>query len=173
MKIPERTPASLDGLREFIKYVKDNYDIKTVVEIGCWTGISSVEFAKNFDTVYCIDPWSPTDGINTEYDMLEVERMFNHRIGTYENVYKMRHTSRRASELLMDLKADMVYIDGCHEYDAVREDIALWEPKITKLVTGHDYWPKRFDGVIKAVDEILGKPEKIFPDTSWLVRKKT
>jgi len=169
MKIPERLPHSLHGLRMMINYIKANYDIKTVIEIGSWTGLSAVEFAKNFDKVYCIDPWEATGEINTEYDMKEVEKIFDNRIKDYDNIIKIKATSADArGSSLLPKKADLIYIDGLHNYDAIRQDITLWKDKITKLITGHDYWPNKFDGVIKAVNEALGKPDKIFSDTSWI-----
>ena len=35
---------------------------------------------------------------------------------------------------------DFIFVDAAHTYDAVVEDIKLWEPKVRKggLVSGHD-----------------------------------
>jgi hypothetical protein len=65
-----------------------------------------------------------------------------------------------------------VYIDACHKYDQVKRDILNYRNIVKKggFVTGHDYrLPQR--EVIKAVDDIYGKPSVIFKDGSWLVRK--
>jgi hypothetical protein len=139
----------------------------TILEIGSWTGVSAEIFAQNFNYVFCVDPWEATEGINTQYDMREVEKIFDNRISKYKNVVKIKTLSEKAREQAMQLRIDIVYIDGCHTYEAVKEDITLWKDKC-KIISGHDYWPKKFPGVIKAVDEILGKPDKVFPDTSWI-----
>lgn len=50
--------------------------------------------------------------------------------------------------------ADFVFIDAAHSYDAVRQDIQAWGPKVREggWLGGHDYHPAH-PGVIKAVDE--------------------
>jgi hypothetical protein len=50
----------------------------------------------------------------------------------------------------------VVFIDLNHSYESVKEDIALWLPKVKKggYLAGDDYhenWP----GVIQAVNEML------------------
>lgn len=164
-KIPERLPHSIKGLNDMLDFLGDVKD-KTMLEIGSWTGLSSVEFSKRFKHVCCVDPWQATEGINTEYDMSEVEKIFDKR--KKKNVAKIKHTSSEASEILGDNKFDYIYIDGCHTYEAVKLDIENWKDKCKIAICGHDYWPGRFDGVIKAVDEAFGKPDKVFSDTSWV-----
>ena len=55
---------------------------------------------------------------------------------------------------------DFVFIDANHSYEAVREDVAAWAPKVRSggIVSGHDYYPgKSYKqcGVIQAVDEYV------------------
>jgi len=67
---------------------------------------------------------------------------------------------------------DVVYIDGLHLYDSCKNDIiktlTILKPNIA--ICGHDYTDdsSHLKGVKKAVDEIIGKPDKIFCDTSWI-----
>ena len=77
-----------------------------------------------------------------------------------------------ASKKFSDGSLDFVYIDARHEYDSVKEDIVSWLPKIKKgsFIGGHDYKRKRHDEVIKAINEILGEPEKVFCDSSWVFK---
>jgi hypothetical protein len=61
---------------------------------------------------------------------------------------------------------DMVFIDAGHTYEEVKSDIEVWQPVANKVICGHDYcdaWP----GVVKAVDEAFGKPDKVV-GTIWV-----
>jgi glyoxylase-like metal-dependent hydrolase (beta-lactamase superfamily II) len=52
----------------------------------------------------------------------------------------------------------MVFIDGDHKYESVKEDIKLWLPKTKKLICGHDY---QGEDVRRAVNEVLGEVDNI------------
>ena len=73
--------------------------------------------------------------------------------------------------------ADVVYIDADHSYQAVREDIALWYPRITPggALCGHDYYQeKHWPGVKRAVDEFIAREQlslTTYADSSWMVLK--
>eukprot|EP00933_Yihiella_yeosuensis_P081233 TRINITY_DN94798_c0_g1_i1.p1 TRINITY_DN94798_c0_g1~~TRINITY_DN94798_c0_g1_i1.p1 ORF type:complete len:425 (-),score=63.77 TRINITY_DN94798_c0_g1_i1:462-1736(-) len=49
---------------------------------------------------------------------------------------------------------DLVFIDGCHSYSSVRDDIEAWTPKLKRggILAGHDYG-LFFPGVCRAVHE--------------------
>jgi predicted O-methyltransferase YrrM len=74
---------------------------------------------------------------------------------------------------LIDEKFDLVYIDGVHTYEQVKKDIENYR-KIVKpngLLCGHDYLNEgHLVGVFEAVNEIFGKPDIIFEDTTWLIK---
>lgn len=55
-----------------------------------------------------------------------------------------------------DASVDFCFIDASHEYEDVKRDILAWLPKMKPggLLAGDDY--KFYDGVKKAVDEVLG-----------------
>jgi hypothetical protein len=85
-------------------------------------------------------------------------------------------TSKEASQLFADNSIDGIFIDAAHEYEAVKEDLELWYPKVKSggYFCGHDYshgWP----GVIKAVDEFFAnKPNELIMggfEMSWAARK--
>jgi hypothetical protein len=170
-KVPERLNSSISGLKNMIAYLESKYDIKnmTIVEIGSWTGISAVEFAKKFKEVICIDPWSPTVGINTMFDMSEVEKIFDNRVKGLDNVKKIKGKSVDIAKRYIrnGIKFNFIYVDGAHDYTNVKMDIEAWRDNIMTCICGHDYYNK-FPGVIKAVNETLGKPDKTFKDTSWI-----
>lgn len=75
--------------------------------------------------------------------------------------------------------ADVVYIDADHSYTAVRDDIAVWYPRVTPggALCGHDYYPeKHWPGVKRAVDEFIAREQLVlttYADSSWMVLKPT
>jgi len=99
-----------------------------------------------------------------------VEEEFDFRMNN-KNVVKLKMNINGALGLLPEL--DFVYIDANHNYEFVINDIRLALTKIKKggIISGHDYHTDTL-GVIKAVDEVFGKPDIIFNDSSWLVNIK-
>lgn len=175
MKLPERTQASRNGLIDMINYLASiaNLQEMILVEIGSYTGISTALFCQHFKKVIAIDPWLSGIGeINDKVDMNEVYDKFVLRMMKYENLTVLKHFAQEVVDNFDNSTFDVIYIDGSHTYENVKRDIQQWRNKVKKggFITGHDYWPGRFDGVIQAVNETVGKPEKIFKDTSWIVR---
>jgi len=72
--------------------------------------------------------------------------------------YKTTIVRKLSTDAAMDFgdeSLDFVYIDADHSYNAVKEDIAAWAPKVRRggIVAGHDYYYTRAGniGVIAAV----------------------
>jgi len=69
---------------------------------------------------------------------------------------------------------DLVFIDADHGYEAVREDIRVWRPKVRNggVLAGHDYtlfWP----GLVRAVHEFAHETRSALflgPDHTWWIR---
>ena len=157
----------------------------TIIEIGCAYGRSTLAMAENCSaTIYAVDTWvgSPAELLTNHKDYKELEGDFA-IVAFYSNlaeninagiVRPMRMHSRNAALYFQvrDLLADMIFIDGCHDYEAVLEDIANYMPLLVSggILCGHDYDDSNWPGVKKAVDELL--PEhKIAPLTRiWYVK---
>lgn len=139
--------------------------------------------------LHSVDPWKAfpageyRDNKNVsqaQHDALysETERRLQ-RFGSRSRI--VRDTSRAAAARFEDGQLDFVYIDAQHHYEAVREDIALWYPKLRPrgLLAGHDYlhgWLNGCQyGVRPAVDEfarergldVIVSRER--PHPSWLI----
>jgi hypothetical protein len=86
-------------------------------------------------------------------------------------VTKLKMTSYEASTIFKPASLDFVYIDGCHLYESVMEDLALWLPKIRPngLIGGHDF-AEWYPDIMKAVRTVVGEPDKTFSDSSWIKR---
>lgn len=66
-----------------------------------------------------------------------------------------------------------MFIDACHDYKCVKEDILAWYPKVKVggYISGHDYsWS---DDVRRAVTETLSNLGKIDETEGCFVMKKT
>lgn len=72
----------------------------------------------------------------------------------------VRCDTARAAALFSDASCDVVFVDADHNSPGVDADLRAWLPKVTSggLFCGHDY-AGGFPDVIKAVNEIVGKPE--------------
>jgi predicted O-methyltransferase YrrM len=95
--------------------------------------------------------------------------MFKANMG--ERKYKsIKATSKTASKKFADESLDVVFIDLTHTYEAVKEDIALWLPKVKKggYLAGDDYH-ENWLGVIQAVDELL--PSRTLVGDCWIYCK--
>jgi predicted O-methyltransferase YrrM len=77
--------------------------------------------------------------------------------GLSEQVVILGTTSQFASELFVDETLDFVFIDGDHQYQSVRADLASWWPKVKPggILAGHDY--TYHASVAEAVHDAFGK----------------
>jgi hypothetical protein len=71
---------------------------------------------------------------------------------------------------------DFVYIDGWHQYPAVKKDIEAWWPKVKSggFLGGHDLGHVEFPGVVRAVEQFSRKVSREFQvlsDSDWLIEK--
>jgi len=167
-----RDATSTEGLLDLIKELGDNSN-KTMREIGSFVGESTVLFAQSFKKVIAIDPfladYDPADSTSNNFDFDNVYQTYLDRVTIHSNVQTLVMTSDEAAKILNEDMFDFIYIDGLHTYEGVKSDITNYLPLINKggVIGGHDY-VQGWLGVINAVDEILGKPDKTFKDGSWI-----
>jgi len=134
-------------------------EMDSIVEIGSWKGRSTHALLSGCKgKVIAVDTWKGTPGeagqpfIDAESrDVFTEDFMKN--VGEFKNLEPMRMTSLEAAALIPDKSVDMVFIDGAHNYESVRDDIEAWLPKARKLICGHDY---QWHGVQEAVTERFG-----------------
>lgn len=122
------------------------------VEVGSWKGRSASYMAVEihnsnkkikFD---CVDTWN---GSNEDFHQKDEAVVKNLLYEVFlKNTEPVKHiinpvkmTSVEASKLYSDESLDFVFIDACHEYECVKEDIKSWYPKIKKggVIAGHDF----------------------------------
>lgn len=133
---------------------------RSVLEIGCFQGVSTEFWALHCRRVVAIDPWP----------YLLVRRQFQARVGHYPHVEMVEGHSPDAFNRVKGL-FDLIYIDGDHDYEPVKKDIMAGLAFLEEggWIGGHDYGS--CPGVQQAVDELLGPPDFRFSDGSWLKAK--
>ena len=141
------------------------------VEIGVAFGEYSEHILKYWkgQKLYSIDPWMEYPQAvykdNANVSQVRQEEFHQWTISRLEKYGDrsviLRKTSAEAVKQFKDESLDFVYIDAQHHYEAVKEDIALWRPKVKKggILAGHDYVDGMLGegdfGVKSAVDEFV------------------
>lgn len=149
--------ANRNKLDELIK----EFDIKSVVEIGSFLGLSAVWFSERVEKVTCIDKFEEVETQETSNNMVGTLKqlglptnfydIFLENIKDHKNIDVIKSWSKEGAPLSPEV--DLIYIDGDHTYEGCKSDIELYLPKAKKIICGDDY-TDRFPGVIKAADEI-------------------
>lgn len=141
-------------------------------EIGVWRGDFSAYILEVVRPrrLFLIDPWQSANDPGhagalfdrPQPDLDELAESVRFRFApeiAAGRVVIHRATSAAALAELPDGSLDWVYIDGDHEYEAVRSDIAGYQRKIRPggLLAGDDYRVrgKYHSGVKRAVDEVV------------------
>jgi predicted O-methyltransferase YrrM len=145
------------------------------VELGAWLGKSSAYLCDKatHQNITIIDTWkgSPNELTTTHKlaTQVDIYDLFLENMG--ERKYNViKGTSKVAAKMFLKESLDVVFIDLTHTYEAVKEDIKLWLPKVKKggYIAGDDYH-ENWKGVIQAVDELL--PHATFIDDCWIYQK--
>lgn len=152
----------INSVYGLINLVRSLPPLKRVAEIGSFRGVSTEVLLLFAEEVIAVDPWH---GFERAY------QDFLQRLAPYHHLRVIREASVVAARRFAEGTFDLVYIDANHDYLSVKADLAAWTPKVIPggWIAGHDYSPLVDGGqVIRAVDEVFGKPAVLFEDASWL-----
>jgi hypothetical protein len=161
------------------------HDIKSVVEVGSFLGLSAVWFAQRVEQVHCVDTWIETATYESDNNLVGTLRKWDlprdffplfrdnvMRSGVWHKIHPIKGDSRFVSEEVP--YADLVYLDGGHRYEQVKDDIQIYRDKARVILAGDDY-VKRDDidgspcfGVIEAVTELLPDHRHVGPFWYWV-----
>jgi hypothetical protein len=124
----------------------------------------------------CVDTWKGSE--NEDYhqnDKLVINDTLYESFLQNTNPVKhiinpIRMTSVEASKLYENNTLDFVFIDACHAYECVKEDIDHWLPKVKSggILAGHDF---HYESVNKAVLEKLKNVSYDAPGDCWVFFK--
>lgn len=115
---------------------------------------------KNLDFV-SIDPFLPYEEkrLGKIFTNVKEGDFYDFRKNTEKRRINAENILKKSDDAIDDVRDndfDLIFIDGNHSHEHVKRDLLNYMNKLKKngVLLGHDYNPK-FDGVIKAVDEVL------------------
>jgi len=146
------TPADVDTLQRLAKMLPP---APVIVNIGACFGTSTLAMleARPDAFIFSIDiNVCPREPEHLELAGVETRRVVR-CLGKSQEIG--RHWPAGS--------ADLVFVDGGHAYQDVREDIAAWTHVVKPggLLVFHDYGTPSLPGVARAVDEVFGGVEPL------------
>lgn len=165
------------GILDLLIYLRNSIPTNSkMIEIGSYMGESTMLFCSThlFQEVNVIEPHKGHEHFNHIAGITwdDVIQEFNHNTNKFSDIIKLhKGYSYEFSDNFNDNEYDFIYIDGSHFKEDVERDLRLYLPKLRKggFISGHDYhevWP----GLVDAVNNIVGTPDVIFEDSSWIKR---
>jgi len=168
---------------------------RVIIEVGTWKGASAINMANhtkrlNLKTdIYCVDTWLGAEEFWTSlkdyedrnlvvkngYPQIYYQFLSNvfHSNNT-DIIIPVPNTSFIGSKILkhMGVRAQLIYIDGSHEYEDVITDIRCYKELLDDggIIFGDDFG---YHGVNRAVRERLPQNEiEIYNNNWWIHQKK-
>jgi hypothetical protein len=157
--------------RPFTLFLKNHFKGKKIsgIEVGVLDGYNARSMLKilNIEKLYLVDLYGKieyeegnTAGETIDYS--EHYKIAKNNLKEYE--FCTNFIRKKSTDAIHDIseKVDFVYIDACHDYKSVLEDIKTYYPilKSGGIIGGHDFCP-RYPGVARAVNEFFVNPKII------------
>lgn len=155
------------------------YELKKGCELGTHNGDLLFALLDNipFLSMTGVDIWENQDSsVYDEYQYVDWARMYQNvlcRAEIYgkERVQIIKGLTSDVACRIKDESFDFIFIDANHSYEAVKQDILLWTPKVTQLglITGHDLGR---EGINRALDEIFGLKNVSVLGEIWYIQRE-
>jgi len=155
------------------------------VEVGVWRGGLSKELMTHFPhlSLFMVDPWEAIETptmLRQQKEIIAAREEAERVTSTYRRVICQMTSALAAAHFRAGPHKrlfNFVFIDACHLYESVKEDIDLWNPLVLPngIICGHDYdgigdqrhgW-----GVKRAVDGKFGGKVNTLRGKLWWVQK--
>lgn len=139
-----------------IDYLIRRHQIKTIVEVGCWLGASTLHMASllpDDGRLFAVDHWQGSIENQHSPDLSTLFEQFLSNVihdGLTHVIVPMRMTSLEGAAQLPVPSVDLVYLDASHDTESVLKDLRAWYPKVKhKGILCGDDW--HWDSVRSAV----------------------
>src|SRR3990167_10398500 len=120
-----------------------------IVDVGCWTGESSLVLAlvaqKFNGIVYSVDWFQGSDKTNLSFagKYFNIQQIFQDNIKKFEFSKRIKLIKGKSDEVTIkfqDNSLDFVFLDADHRYKKVLSDIDAWYCKVKPggIIAGHD-----------------------------------
>jgi hypothetical protein len=146
----------------------------SVVEVGCWKGRSTYALLTGcLGPVYAVDHFkgSPSEIETNHREALnaDIHGIFLNNVGWFNNLRVLKMSSLEAAQQFNDQnkKADTVFIDAEHTYEATLADINTWMPLCARMLCGHDL---NFKEIKMALRDSIGQYHE-GPGSLWYALK--
>ena len=161
------------------KKVSTIFDNAEFVEVGvnygqsaCFMGVEIINQNKNIK-LNLIDSWDENFEMGVYDSFMNTIQPIKQEMGDKLNI--IRDLSVNAAKRFNDNSLDFIFIDACHDYEYVKEDLHTWYPKLKKngIFAGHDYYDGHH-GVEQAVNEFFyGNMDKLYSqEYCWIYYNK-
>lgn len=187
-----------DSYNKIFEKLIEEYKPKTIIEVGTWKGASAIHMAnicKKNDLnskIYCVDTWlggiehyrgevekNPDCDLNIKYGYPNLYYIFLSNVFITKNedtIIPIPNTSLIGSKILEynKIKADLIYIDGGHEYEDVYSDLKNYYPLLNDngVIFGDDF-DDFWIGVKNGVTDFCKNKNIPFEakDRKWIIKK--
>ena len=155
------------------------------VELGCFKGkstsfiVTEIINQKRDVSFYAVDSFEGSTNLSDAKEVeayngiRNIENDFkNNTKHLYNYFFTYKELSHQAADNFNNKDVDVLFVDAGHSYEAVKQDIVAWLPKMKHngIIAGHDY--NSWAGVKKAVDEKFGQPHKVENDCWFIYLEK-
>lgn len=163
--------GTLEVKSRFSDYLEHLPHKAIVAEIGVQEGtfarfIWQITRPKELYLIDCWEHQDPTvfDDPDANVEQKEQDKLYKkvkNMFSQFPEVSVIKSYSKESADLFPDEYFDWVYIDANHAYDFIKEDLAIWYPKVKKggYICGHDYikFERHGFGITQAVHEFLSE----------------
>jgi hypothetical protein len=134
--------------------IKFRHELKNIIdlslpaaEVGVASGVFSFEILTwGVKHLYCVDLWAYHPDLRgmSQEPQSEHDLRFEQAstlMKDFDNVTFLKGLSVDMVQHVPDNSLGFVYLDACHFYKEVKQDLEIWLPKLVKggIMAGHDY----------------------------------
>lgn len=172
----------MDWHTEFMINWINRFKCKRIVEVGVHEGVTAKNVQEQCSSIqeyFLVDPWIEYSGIGAgslaKIDQAGWEEIYNSVCDHFKDDprFIIKRMSSVAASLLFEKDSlDVVFIDALHTYDACRQDIRAWLPKVKSngCLCGDDFHDRA--DIQKAVRKSFLKFDLDHKGRVWFVRPR-